>query len=144
MNNKTMETLLILGFDKEWLEMVKTKFAPLQKGRFKIKIFDIEDLSDEPESGIFVEEAYFSTERELSIIHFFFEGLAYVMTDNETEEEIGRGIIDGAPFDEIEEVIGEQWDWLNPKELGTWYHKQRKQELAKLAQSSQAKLKEAE
>ena len=143
MDNKTMKKLLRLGFDKEWLEMVKTKFAPTEKGRFEIKIFDIEDLSDEPESGIFVEKTYFNTERDLSVIHFFFEGLAYVMTDNETEEEIGRGIIDGAPFDEIEEVIGERWDWLSPKELGTWYHEQRQKELSKLAQSSQAKLKEA-
>ena len=57
------------------------------------------------------------------------------MTDTETGEEIGRGIIDGAPFDEIEDAIGERWDWLNPKELGFWYHKQREKELAKLAQS---------
>ena len=143
MNNKTKNKLLSLGFDKEWLEMVTTKFAPKKEGRFGIKIFDIEDLSMEPDDGIFIDETCFDTERELSIIHFFFEGLGYVMTDNETDEEIGRGIIDGAPFDEIEEVIGERWDWLRPKELGPWYNKQRKKELAALAQSSQAKLKEA-
>lgn len=143
MNNKTMENLLVLGFDQEWLEMIKANFTPKEKGRFAIKIFDIEDLSDEPETGIFVEETCFNTERELSIIHFFFEGLAYVMTDNETGEEIGRGIIDGAPFDEIEEVIGVRWEWLNPKELGSWYHEQRKKELAQLVQSGQAKSKEA-
>ena len=135
MNNKTKKELLILGFDEEWLKMVKTKFTPLKKGRFEIKIFDIEDLSQEPETGIFVDETCFNTERELSIIHFFFEGLAYVMKDNETGEEIGRGIIDGAPFDEIEDAIGERWDWLNPEELGSWYLKQRKKEQAKFAQS---------
>ena len=144
MDNKTMESLLGLGFDKEWLEMVKTKFAPTKKGRFKIQIFDIEDPADEPETGIFVEETRFSTERELSIIHFFFEGLAYVMIDSESKEEIGRGIIDGAPFDEIEEAVGEHWNWLSPKKLGHWYNEQRKQELEKLEQRSLAKLKEAQ
>lgn len=143
MENKTMKSLLELGFDKEWLEMVTTKFAPKKKGRFEIKIFDLEDLSQEPDDGIFIDETCFDTERELSIIHFFFEGLGYVMKDNETDEEIGRGIIDGAPFDEIEEVIGEAWEWLQPKELGSWYYEQRKKELAKLAQISQTKLKEA-
>ena len=142
MENKTMENLLVLGFDKEWLKMVATKFATKKKGRFGIKIFDIEDLSMEPDDGIFIDETCFDTERELSLIHFFYEGFGYVMTDNETNKEIGRGIIDGAPFDEIEDVIGERWDWLNPKELGPWYNNQRKQELAKLTQSSQANFKE--
>lgn len=138
MNKTNMENLLVLGFDKDWLEMVSSKFEPNEKGRFEIKIFDIEDLSEEPESGVFVTETNFNTERELSIIHFFFEGLAYVLTDSETGEEIGRGIIDGAPFDEIEDAIGERWGWLNAKELGSWYYEQRQKELAKLTQYSRA------
>ena len=139
MNNKTMKELTTVGFDKSWLEMVNSHFKPKKKGRFNIEVFDIEDISQEPDTGIFVEESCFSTERELSIIHFFFEGFGYVMKDNETGEEIGRGIIDGAPFDEVEEVIGEQWCWLNADELGAWYSTQRKNELEKLSFKSKAK-----
>lgn len=139
MNTQTMQNLATLGFDKDWLKMVKTKFSPKKEGRFGIKIFDIEDLSQEPDTGIFVDQSCFDTEKELSIIHFFFEGLAYVMKDNETGEEIGRGIVDGGPFDEVEEVIEEKWNWLSPKELGPWYNRQRKRELAKLAQRNSNK-----
>ena len=117
MNIRKMQQLEKLGFDKEWLDEVKKCFKPKKRGKYRIKIYDIEDLSQEADDGIWIDTTCFSTELGLSFVHYFFEGNAYVMCLAETGYEIGRGIIDGAPFDEVEEYENEQWDWMSRDEI---------------------------
>ena len=113
MNIRTMRKLERLGWPKDWLIDVKHNFHPKKQGKYRIKIYSIDDLGDTPEDGDLLDTTCFSNDLELSIIHHFFEGQAYVMTVVETGEEIGRGIIDGAPFEEVEEYenTGVEWDW---------------------------------
>lgn len=132
MRKQTMEKLIKLGWDKDWLQDIRENFNPKKKGKYEMKIFDIEDLSDEPDSGIYIDTACFDDQVELSIIHHFYEGMAYVMTIKATGEEIGRGIIDGAPFEEVEEIEGEPWQWFGSDFLGPKYKEQRDRWIAKL------------
>ncbi len=113
MNIRKMQKLERLGFDKEWLDDVKQHFQPKKRGKYRIKIYDIEDLDQEPDTGIWLDTTCFSTELGLSFVHYFFEGNAYVMYKTETDEEIGRGIIDGCVFDEVDE----QWEWISRDEI---------------------------
>jgi hypothetical protein len=112
-----MQQLEKLGFDKEWLDDVKMHFQPKKRGKYRIKIYDIEDLGQAPEDGIWIDTTCFNTEVGLSFIHYFFEGNAYVLTLAETGYEIGRGIIDGAPFDEVEEYENRPWEWMSRNEI---------------------------
>ena len=112
MNIRTMERLERLGFYQEWLEEVKKGWTARKKGRYEMKIYDIDELDQEIETGIWVETTRFSDEVELTEIHKFFEGMGYVMTVVETGQEIGRGIIDGSPFDEVSQVEEKKWNWL--------------------------------
>ena len=116
MNIRKMQKLEKLGWDKDWLDDVKQNFHPKKTGKYQIKIYSIDDLGDEPEEGILLDSTCFSTDLELSIVHHFFEGQAYVMTLAKTGYEIGRGIIDGAPFDEVEEYEEEKWWWRHDEE----------------------------
>lgn len=113
MNIRKMYQLERLGFDSEWLDDVKMHFRPKKRGKYEIKIYDIEDLGQEPEDGIWIDTTRFNTPLGLSFVHYFFEGNAYVMRLAETGYEIGRGIIDGAPFDEVEEYDGMLWEWID-------------------------------
>ena len=102
---------------------------------YTIKIYDIEDLSQDPKDGIYIETTCFDNERELSIIHHFFEGCAYVMNITKTKEIIGQGIIDGSPFEEIDEFEGlpyGTWQWLRGEELNAWYQYNSNKEIAKI------------
>ena len=117
MNIRKMQQLERLGFNNEWLDEVKLYFKPKKRGKYRIKIYDIEDLSQEADDGIWIDTTCFSTELGLSFVHYFFEGNAYVMCLAETGYEIGRGIIDGAPFDEVEEHENKQWDWISRVEI---------------------------
>lgn len=117
MNIRKMQQLEKLGFDKDWLDEVKLCFQPKKRGKYRIKIYDIEDLSMEPEDGVWIDTTCFNTALGLSFIHYFFEGNAYVMSLAETGYEIGRGIIDGAPFDEVEEYEDKPWDWISRAEI---------------------------
>lgn len=117
MNIRKMQQLKKLGFDEEWLNEVKTQFQPKKRGKYRIKIYDIEDLSQEADDGIWIDTTCFSTELGLSFVHYFFEGNAYVMSLAETGYEIGRGIIDGAPFEEVEEYENEQWEWISREKI---------------------------
>ena len=132
MTYQTVEKLIELGWEKDWLEDVNSTFFPKKIGKYEMKIYDIEDLSDEPEDGTYVDTACIDDERDLSVIHHFYEGFAYVMTIKSTGKEIGRGIIDGAPFDEIGEEEGATWYWIGPEDLGAIYKEQRDRWLAKL------------
>lgn len=117
MNIRKMQQLARLGFSEEWLDDVKTHFRPKKRGKYRIKIYDIEDLGQEPEDGIWIDTTCFNTELGLSFVHYFFEGNAYVMSLAETGYEIGRGIIDGAPFDEVEEYEHGSWEWIHRDEI---------------------------
>lgn len=111
MDIKTRNKLEELGFEKKWLDDIKKYWSPKTNGKYEMIITDIEDLSMDPRDGIFIERTTFSNDRELSEIHAFFEGNAYVMTDVKTGEIIGEGIIDGAPFDEMSDWTEEDWFW---------------------------------
>ena len=131
MNIRKMQQLEKLGFDKEWLDDVKKYFRPKKRGKYRIKIYDIEDLGMEPEDGIWIDTTCFSSALGLSFVHYFFEGNAYVMSLAETGYEIGRGIIDGAPFDEVEEYENEPWEWVSRAEIKKILDKQKAIEAAK-------------
>lgn len=131
MNIRKMQQLEKLGFDKDWLDEVKLCFQPKKRGKYRIKIYDIEDLSMEPEDGVWIDTTCFNTALGLSFIHYFFEGNAYVMSLAETGYEIGRGIIDGAPFEEVEEYENEQWDWISRAEIKKIIDKQKAIKAAK-------------
>lgn len=133
MDKRKARQLEKLGFQKTWLKDVVENFKPKKKGKYTMKIYDMESIDQEPDSGIYVETACFDNERELSIIHHFFEGMGYVMTISETNEVIGQGIIDGAPFEEIDEAEGlpyGTWQWLHGVELNSWYQYNRDKEIA--------------
>ena len=89
-----------LGFDKEWLDNVYRYFTPRKNGKYEIVITDIDHLDDDPRNGILIEKTCFDNAEDLSVIHHFFEGCAYVMTVTETGEQIGEGILDESPFEE--------------------------------------------
>ena len=131
MDIRKMQQLERFGWDKEWLIDVKQNFHPKKKGKYQIKIYSIDDLDDEPEDGILLDTTCFSTEMELSFVHYFFEGQAYVMTLAETGYEIGRGIIDGAPFDEVGDYEGNNWNWMSRSEMKQILDEQRAIEDAK-------------
>lgn len=127
MNEKRMQALVEIGFNENWLKEVKENFEPKENGKYEIHIYDCEDLDQEPETGIFIASYFFDDERDLSIIHHFFEGLFYTMNVVETKEELGRGIVDGAPFEEMEEYEGVSWCWLDEDELGPDFEEREKE-----------------
>lgn len=131
MNIRKMQKLARIGFNPEWLDEVKTRFKPKKRGKYEIKIYDIEDLSMEPDDGIWIDTTCFNTPLGLSFVHYFFEGNAYIMKVVETDEEIGRGIIDDAPFEELEEHSGETWEWIHRSEIKAILDKQKAIEDAK-------------
>ena len=107
-----------LGFDKEWLDNVYSYFTPRKIGKYQMIITDIENLDEDPKYGVLIEKTCFDNAEDLSIIHFFFEGNAYVLTVTETGEKIGSGIIDGAPFEECAEFEtgnydSPDWQWTS-------------------------------
>ena len=113
MNIRKMYQLEKLGFDKEWLLDVKQNFHPKKKGRYEIKIYSLDDLDDEPDDGIWIDTTCFDDDLGLSVVLHFFEGNGYVMRLTETGEEIGRGILDEAPFYEAQQYDDKQWWWRN-------------------------------
>jgi hypothetical protein len=125
-----MQKLEKLGWDKAWLDDVKRNFHPKKQGKYEIKIYSLDEIDNEPDDGIWIDTTRFSDEIGLSIVHHFFEGNGYVMTLVETGEEIGRGIIDGSPFDEVREYEDEKW-WWRMDEVKELLRKQRAIEDAK-------------
>jgi hypothetical protein len=112
MNKQAYQRLLKLGWNKDWLDNIHNNFHPKRKGKYEIKIYDIEDLDQDPETGIYIDTTSFDNDIDLSVIHHYFEGMAYVMRDKATYKIFGMGIIDGAPFEECDEHEGQPW--------GTW------------------------
>ena len=136
MNIRKMQQLEKLGWDQEWLNNVKMNFHPKKQGKYEIKIYDIEELDQDPETGIWIDTTSFDTDVELSIVLFFFEGMGYVMRDKATGDIFGQGILDESPFEECDEHEGKPWgtwNWYNAEELGPVFAKQREEDLKKLA-----------
>lgn len=127
MDKRKAKELEKLGFSKMWIKDVMESFKPKKKGKYKMDIYDLEEIDQDPRDCLYIDTAYFDNERELSIIHHFFEGNGYVMYITATGEEIGLGIIDGAPFEEVEEIEGEPWEW---SELNSWYQYNQAKHLA--------------
>ena len=111
MNSRKMYQLEKLGFDQEWLNDVKRNFHPKKKGKYEIKIYDLQDLDDEPDAGIWIDTTCFDDDLGLSIVLHFFEGNGYVLRLTETGEEIGRGILDDSPFYEAQQYDDKEWFW---------------------------------
>lgn len=128
MNIKTWNKLEKLGFQKEWLDDVRIYWVPKKNCKYEMLITNIEELDMDPRHGVYIERTTFDNDRDLSRIHAFFEGFAYVMTDVATGEVIGEGIIDGAPFDEMGEWTGTEWCWQETereeKMKKSWYERQ--------------------
>jgi hypothetical protein len=99
-----------LGFDKEWLDNVYNYFTPRKTGKYEMLITDIEHIDEDPRDGIFIERTCFDNAEDLSVIHHFFEGQAYVLTVVSTGDVIGEGIIDDAPFEECSHYETGEWD----------------------------------
>ena len=101
MNIRKYYQLQKLGYDQEWLDEVKMRFRPKKRGKYEIKIYDIEDLGMEPADGIWLDTTCFNTALGLAFVHYFFEGNAFVLKLVETDEVIGEGIIDDLLFEEL-------------------------------------------
>ena len=127
MKKERMQELAEMGFNEKWLKEIKEGFVSKAAGKYEIHIYDCEDLDQEPDTGIFVASYFFDNEHDLSIIHHFFEGLFYTMNVVENKEELGRGLIDGAPFEEMEEYEGTVWYWLRGDDLGPDFAKREKE-----------------
>lgn len=97
-----------------WLYNTKQNFHPKRKGKYKMRITDCADVSNDPEQGLYLDTACFSNQEELSIIHHYYEGCSYELYYKESGERISTGILDGAVFDEVDE---EGWEWLNDDQL---------------------------
>lgn len=63
MNKKTAKRLISLGWDEKEVNRICKYFHPKRKGKYKMEIFDIEDLDQKVETGIWVERTYFNNDR---------------------------------------------------------------------------------
>lgn len=117
MKESIANELIELGWDETYVKYVRENFIPKTAGKFKMVITDIEDLAQDPRTGTYVDTVFFDTEFELSTIHYFYEGLAYVLTVSKTDEVIGEGVVDGAPFDEVGEFTGKNWNWTADEDV---------------------------
>ena len=120
MNKQTYQKLEKLGWNKYWLDNIHNNFHPKRKGKYEMKIYDIEEIDQDPETGIYVDTTSFDNDIDLSVIHHYYEGMAYIMRDKATNEIFGQGIIDGSPFEECDEHEGLEWgswQWHRDDEL---------------------------
>ena len=106
-----------MGFDKDWLTVVKNEWKPKKKGNYDMLITDIEDLSDDPIYGVKIERTRFDNDYDLSLIHMYFEGNAYVIVEVDSNEIISKGILDYSVFDVMHEWTQENWDMFSKDEL---------------------------
>ena len=111
MDIRKMQKLEKLGWDEEWLSYVKQNFKPKKQGKYEIKIYTMDHIDEEPDTGTWIDTTCFSNDLELSIVLHFFEGLGYTLKLTETGKEIGRGILDESPFDEVQEYEENRWFW---------------------------------
>lgn len=116
MRPETYKKLYATGLynHNDWLYNTKQNFHPKRKGKYKMRITDCADVSNDPEQGLYLDTACFSNQEELSVIHHYYEGCSYELCYKESGERISTGILDGAVFDEVDE---EGWEWLNDDQL---------------------------
>jgi hypothetical protein len=105
-----MRKLEKLGFDIDWLTVVKHEWKPKKCGQYDMLITYIEDLSDDPLHGTRIERTKFDNDYDLSLILKYFEGNAYVIVDMDTNEIVSKGILDDNIFDEMKYYTMEDWD----------------------------------
>lgn len=117
MNIRTMKKLEKLGYDKDWLEVVKSEWKPKKNGFYEITITDIQNCGDDPRTGVFIETTAFCDDYDLSVILYYFEGNAYILTDMTTMESIGKGLLDDSIFDVMSDHTGERWDMFSSEEV---------------------------
>lgn len=112
-----MRKLEKMGFDKDWLTVVKNEWKPKKNGFYEMRITDIKDIGDDPRHGVFIEATTFCDDYDLSVILRYFEGNAYVITDMTDMKVISKGIISANLFDFMEDYTGNQWDMFSEEEL---------------------------
>ena len=117
MDLRTMMKLKRLGFDEDWLTVVKSEWKPKKRGAYDMLITDIKNLSDDPLYGERIERTKFDNDYDLSLIHKYFEGNAYVIVEVETNKIISKGIIDDSIFDTMHDLTQENWDKFSEAEL---------------------------
>ena len=125
-----MRKLEKLGFDKDWLTVIKREWKPKKNGQYDMLITYIEDLSDDPLNGVRIEHTKFDNDYDLSVIHKYFEGNAYVIVDMSTNKIISRGILDDGVFDEMQYYTMKSWELYDESELA------REQEVKRIHQES--------
>lgn len=125
-----MRKLEKLGFDKNWLTVIKKEWKPKKKGQYDMLITYIEDLSDDPLNGVRIERTKFDNDYDLSVIHKYFEGNAYVIVDMSTNKIISSGILDDGVFDEMQYYTMKSWELYDESELA------REQEVKRIHQES--------
>lgn len=112
-----MRKLEKLGFNKDWLTVVKHEWKPKKCGQYDMLITYIEDLSDDPAHGVRIERTKFDNDYDLSLILKYFEGNTYVIKDVHTKKVISKGIIDYSVFDDMHNYTQENWDLYNEEEI---------------------------
>lgn len=117
MNICTIRKLEKLGFDKDWLMVVKSEWKPKKRGAYDMLITDIQNLSDDPLYGTRIERTKFNNDYDLSLILKYFEGNAYVIIEVDSNEIISKGILDDGVFDIMHYWTQENWDIYSNKEL---------------------------
>lgn len=117
MNIRTMRKLEKLGYDRDWLTIVKREWTPKKNGFYEITITDIQNIDEDPRAGIFIETTTFCDDYDLSVILYYFEGNAYILTDMTTMKSIGKGILDDSIFDVMSDHTGERWDMFSSEEI---------------------------
>lgn len=117
MDLRTMRKLEKLGFDKDWLTVVKSEWKPKKRGQYDMLITYIDNLSDDPLYGKRIERTCFDNDYDLSLIHMYFEGNAYVIVDCDSNKIISKGIIDYSIFDVMHDWTQENWDMFSEEEL---------------------------
>lgn len=117
MDIRTMRKLEKMGYDKDWLTVIKREWKPKKNGFYEIRITDIQNISDDPRTGVFIETTTFCNDYDLSVVLYYFEGNAYVLTDLTTMESIGSGILDDSVFDVMSDHTGERWDMFSGEEV---------------------------
>lgn len=125
-----MRKLEKLGFDKDWLTVIKREWKPKKNGQYDMLITCIEDLSDDPLNGVRIERTQFDNDYDLSVIHKYFEGNAYVIVDMSTNKIISSGILDDGVFDEMQYYTMKSWELYDESELA------REQEVKRIHQES--------
>lgn len=117
MDIRTMRKLEKMGFDKDWLTVVKNEWKPKKRGQYDMLITDINDLADDPIYGVKIERTKFDNDYDLSLIHMYFEGNAYVIVEVDSNEIVSKGIIDDSIFDVMHEWTQENWDKFSDEEI---------------------------